>query len=143
LVLAATLITAGLPNPRLFAVAAPGARQKISADLARRVDDHRGVDRVNIIVQFNNTPATVIDRVLANAGARVSGRLNAINMRVLELPVVAVVALSSQKEVRFISADRPIANLGHVETTTGIEAGRVQTTTTLGGLITTTNVYDG
>jgi hypothetical protein len=90
LVLAATVIIVGLPNAPLFAAAAPGARQKISADLNQQVDGGRGSDRVNIIVQFNRAPATVIDRVLAIVGARVIRRLNTINVRVLELPVHAV-----------------------------------------------------
>src|SRR5207248_11087202 len=55
----------------------------------------------------------------------------------------AVEALASHKEVRYLSPDREVAALGHIETTTGTAAARQQTNTLLDGLVTTTSVLDG
>src|SRR6185369_2270750 len=132
-VLSATLVIVGLPGARLFAADTSHSRSRTSPDLIQSGRDKR----VSVIVQFNSSSATIIDLILNTLGARVTRRLNAINMRALDLPLGAVAALASLKQVRFVSPDRQIASFGHVETTTGTADARVQTTTTLGGLITT------
>src|SRR5205807_9921096 len=102
-----------------------------------------GDARVRVVVQFNEIPPPFIDGLLSRYTARVTGRLSALNMRVIEIPVRAVEALALQKEVRYLSPDRPIATFGHIETTTGTTAARQQTSTLAGGLVTTTNAFDG
>jgi len=121
----------------------PTGSRKLSSDLIQQMRSEGGDARVKVVIQFNEMPATLIDGVLSRFGARVTRKLSALNMRVIELPVNAVEALASQNEVRYLSPDRPIAMLGHIETTTGTAAVREQTNTLLGGLITTTTVFDG
>src|SRR6476660_2284298 len=137
-VLSATLVIVGLPGARLFAADSSHSRSKTSPDLIQPRRDKR----VSVIVQFNSSSPTIIDSILNTLGARVTRRLNAINMRALDLPLGAVLALASQKEVRFLSPDRQIASFGHLETTTGTADARVQTTTAPGGLTPTSTTYD-
>src|SRR5256714_4070562 len=125
------------------AQSSPTGSRKISSDLIQRTRSEGADTRVKVVVQFNEMPATLIDGLLSRFAARVTRKLSALNMRVIELPVNAVEALASQKEVRYLSPDRPIDMLGHVETTTGTAAVREQTNTLLGGLITTPTVFDG
>src|ERR1041384_3842873 len=132
-----------------LAASQPGAAQrsigsrKLSSDLVQRVRREGSDSRVKVVVQFNEMPAPLIDGLLTKFAARVTHRLSALNMGVIEIPVNAVEALASQKEVRYLSPDRPISTFGHIETTTGTAAVREQTNTLLGELITTTTVFDG
>src|SRR5436190_6944338 len=141
-ILLATLITCGLPAPSLRATTPTETRQKLSTDLIRKARGSSSNDRVRLIVQFKPTSPAGITEVITKLAAKVVRRLDALNMRALELPLNAVDALAANDQVRFISPDRPVANLGHLEATTGTANVRVQTTTLL-GLITTTTVYDG
>jgi subtilisin family serine protease len=116
---------------------------KISSDLRQRLQRERGESKTKVIVQFDESSAQRIDNVLAGYGANVTRRLAALKMRVVELPLNAVEALAARKEVRYISLDRPISAFGHLVTTTGTSSVRTQTTSLLGGLITTTTTFDG
>src|SRR5204862_1534828 len=86
----------------------PTGSRKISSDLIQRARSEGGDVRVKLVVQFNEMPATLIDDLLSRFAAKVTRKLSALNMRVIELPVNAVEALASQKEVRYLSPDRPI-----------------------------------
>src|SRR5437016_4872856 len=115
---------------------------KISPDLTERVRGGQGLSRANVIIQFNEGASHQLDSFLINNGATVTRRLDKLNVSVVALPLNAVQALATHREVRYISADRPLASLGHVSNTTGTEAVRVQPTS-LGDQITTTTVFDG
>src|SRR5205085_4429552 len=99
--------------------------------------------RMNVIVQFNKTASLSLDTLLSNLSAKVLRKLTNLNAHVLNLPLKAVEALANQDGVRFISPDRQTGSFGHVTTTTGTEMVRVQTTTSLLGLITSTTTFDG
>src|SRR5207244_1844878 len=133
-------LAAGLPSA---AQSRPSGARKISSGLVQRVRGAGGDSRVKVVVQFTEIPAPLIDGLLSRYTANVTGRLSALNMRVIEIPLRAVEALALQKEVRYLSADRPIATLGHIETTTGTTAARQQTSALPGGIVTATNVFDG
>src|ERR1051326_6849097 len=117
--------------------------RKISSDLRQRLQRERGESKAKVIVQFDESSAQRIDNVLAGYGANVTRRLAALKMRVVELPLSAVEELAARREVRYISPDRPIGAFGHLETTTGTSSVRTQTTSLLGGLLTTTTTFDG
>jgi len=94
-----------------------------------------GDARVKVVIQFNEMPAALIDGVLSRFAARVTRKLSALNMRVIELPVNAVEALASQKEVRYLSPDRPIAMLGQLKQRPEPRPCASRPTHLLGGLI--------
>src|SRR5436309_7727766 len=118
------------------------ASSKISPELAERVRGGPGLSRANVIIQFNEGARLQLDSLVINQGATLTRRLDHLNVSVVALPLNAVQELATHNEVRYISADRPLASLGHVSNTTGTEAVRVQTTSP-GDQITTTTVFDG
>src|SRR6266513_333190 len=121
-------LAAGQPGA---AQSRPNSSRKTSPDLVQRVRSEGSDSRIKVVVQFNEMPPPLIDGLLSRYAAKVTRRLSTLNMRVIEIPVNAVEALSSQKEVRYLSPDRPIAGLGHIETATGTAAVREQTNTLL------------
>ncbi|HWT01566.1 MAG TPA: S8 family serine peptidase, partial [Pyrinomonadaceae bacterium] len=116
---------------------------KISPDLSAGLRKTNSGKRVNAIVQFNRTPGRVLENLLLNLGGKVTLKLRNLNIQAVSLPPEAVEALAARDDVRYVSLDRPAAAAGHVSTTTGTDAVRVQTTYSLLGLIQTTTVYDG
>jgi subtilisin family serine protease len=97
---------------------------------------------VNVIVQtsdLNGKLAAQIER----QGGRVLGRMPSLNALSVELPISAVEKLAFNKSASFISLDRKIASLGHVETTTGAADIRRQTSSSVLGLVSTSKTLDG
>jgi serine protease AprX len=125
--------------------AAPAAATstKISPDLLPKLRGAGGDNRVPVVIQLKAMPDRDIDTLLTGYGARIVRVLKRLNVRVVDVPLNAVHALASRSEVRYISPDRQVATFGHVAATTGTDAVRVRTTTSLLGLVTTTTVFDG
>src|SRR5258706_11314848 len=144
LILMALCLPINLPAANTCkAASTPGVQSKISPELAERIRSDDGFKRVRVVIQLDDPPANEIHGLLSGLGAKVKRRLNQLKMHVVELPLNAVEMLASRHEVRYISPDRQIAPLGHLEDTTGTAAARVQTTTSPDGLVTTTSVFDG
>jgi len=135
---------AAFPNERnALAQSSPGSIAKVSADLLERVQRRTSSDRINVILQFeNNASRVLLNSLLLNAGASATRSFRNLNTRVVSLPANAVEALAAHSQVRYISLDKPIKTFGHLTTTTGTEAIRTQTVTSLLG-ITITTTLDG
>src|SRR5436190_3179408 len=116
---------------------------KISPDLRRSLLNRSSSERQRLIVQFKEKPTPALDTLLMMYGATIQKKLDALNLRIVQLPPSAIASLAARAEVRYISPDRPLALMGHVETTTGTADVRTQTTTSLGGLLSTTTTFDG
>ena len=116
---------------------------KLAPDLAELIKNGRGHVRQKLIIQYDDTLPLQIDYLLPSLGGILKRQLNKLKIRIVDLPLNAVAALASRKEVQYISLDRPVNSFGHLESTTGTAAIRTQTTTSLLGLITSTTVYDG
>src|SRR6185503_17116864 len=130
------------PGDKSTAQSRPSPISKISPDLAKRLRGASGGERIPVVIQLN--PAALqIDWVLKSLGAVNLLDLRKLNLAVVDLPANAVEVLASRSDVRYISPDLQVSTLGHVTDTTGTDAIREQTTTALGGLITTTTVFDG
>ena len=144
-VFALVIVAIGISvGPESHSRAASDLNSKVSPDLAALIRSGRGLSRANLIIHFADGESQAIgDSLLLGFGAKVKQRLNKLNARVVELPLPAVEALARRDEVRYISPDRPLSTLGHLSSTTGTDAVRTQTTTSLDGLITTTTVFDG
>ncbi|HMF55691.1 MAG TPA: S8 family peptidase, partial [Pyrinomonadaceae bacterium] len=121
--------------------ASSSAIKKISPDLRAKLDNPQPGERINVIIQFNESNLAP-DALLYSLGAGGLRKLHVLNANVLSLPLAAVTALATRSEVRYISLDRQTVAAGHVTTTTGADAVRVQTSLSLLGL-TTTYALDG
>ncbi|HEX8652666.1 MAG TPA: S8 family serine peptidase, partial [Pyrinomonadaceae bacterium] len=117
--------------------------RKISPELRKQLRQAQADTRVTAIIQSKVAwSSTTLDALLQSEGARITHQFKNLNARTVSLPVRAVEALAARSEVRYISPDRETQSFGHLSNTTGAEAIRIQTTTLLLG-ITTTTVLDG
>ncbi|HEX8292443.1 MAG TPA: S8 family serine peptidase, partial [Pyrinomonadaceae bacterium] len=104
-------------------------RGKVSPDLKEKVRG-AGDAPVGILLQLNGPAGERLNAVLNRAGVHVRGRFEHFNSAALDLPASAVEELAALPEVELVAADRPVEVTGHVNTTTGVEAVRAQTTAT-------------
>ena len=107
------------PSERL-----PFRGDNVSSDLRKMMsDDASGETRVDVILQAKNADDQALTRrLLASGKATVSDRVGKTNTLVVNLPLSAVQSLSASGLVNYISPDRAIKTLGHVENTTGTVA---------------------
>jgi len=106
----------------------PARPSRIAPDLLAQLRaPGAGDERVNVIVQLQEPSGRNLDSVLRGLGGRVTRRFGGLNTQAVSLPLRAAEALAARGEVRFVSPDRTVAAAGHVTTTAGVEAARVQT----------------
>ncbi|HEX8709321.1 MAG TPA: S8 family serine peptidase, partial [Pyrinomonadaceae bacterium] len=129
-------------SERARAQAVQAGADKLSPDLRERLAGGKGDARVTTIVQLKSKQGLQVDALLQNLGVRLQLQLRNLNANVVSLPLSAVEALAARSEVQYISLDRKVATSGHLTNTTGTDAIRVQTSTLLLG-ITTTSTLDG
>ena len=112
-------------------------KEKFSAGLRASGDR-----RVGVVLQLKDKPSGGLNALLNRSGVHVRARLEALSAVAVELPASVLEELASFSEVEFISEDSAVASFGHLSATTGADAVRTQTKTTLlGG--TTTYALDG
>ncbi|HEX2640010.1 MAG TPA: S8 family serine peptidase, partial [Pyrinomonadaceae bacterium] len=110
------------PSERL-----PFRGDNVSSDLRKMMsDDASGETRVDVILQAKNADDQALRALLASGKATVSDRVGKTNTLVVNLPLSAVQSLSASGLVNYISPDRAIKTLGHVENTTGTSQMRSQ-----------------
>jgi subtilisin family serine protease len=97
--------------------------EKISPSLSRQ---YRDDELVQVILQLNSAPTGRLKALLRRAGIKVKDNFEAFNSAVVELPSSVIAELSEFDEVEFISLDREVHLLGHVEETTGAVVMRTQ-----------------
>jgi serine protease AprX len=117
---------------------------KISPDLLaltrRGVNSSDASPNVSVVVQFSTPATSIIDTLLSNIGGRLTRRFKKLNARVVTLPLAAVNALAERDEVKYVSPVRAASASGHVTTTTGADAVRLQKSLSLLGLTTYTKL---
>jgi subtilisin family serine protease len=118
----------------------PLSLPKLARELLARARGAGAQERVNVIVQLKGSPEKGLDSLVAGLGGRVTRRFRRLDAQVVSLPARAAAALAAREEVRFVSPDRAVAAAGHVTTTTGTDAARVQVRPGLLGLLTTTTL---
>ena len=101
---------------------------KLSPDL-ERVATEPGADDtpVRTIVQVRDPQSQNLKHLFKRYGARVYRQMSQLQMMDVELPKEALRELAESDDVQFVSADQKVAALGHLTTTTGAEAVRIQT----------------
>jgi serine protease AprX len=103
-------------------------RSKLSPELehaAMQPTAHEA--QIRTIVQVRDPQSSNLKQLLERYGVRVHKKMNRLQMMDVELPEGALRELAESDDVQFISADRRVAALGHLTTTTGAEAVRAQT----------------
>jgi len=81
---------------------------------------------VRAIVQLNQQPGGKLNGLLNSTSVSEKGRFYNFNARSVAAPLSVIREIASFKEVKYISLDRDVQLLGHVEKTTGAEAMRQQ-----------------
>jgi subtilisin family serine protease len=82
------------------------------------------------ILQVRDASSQNLKQLLKRHGIRVRKQLQNLQMLGVELPASVLEELAQSDEVEFVSTDRGVAALGHLETTTGAAAVRNQTDAT-------------
>ncbi|HYO91444.1 MAG TPA: S8 family serine peptidase, partial [Pyrinomonadaceae bacterium] len=79
-----------------------------------------------MILQFSGKPSGRLNALLNRNDVHVRAHFENFNVSAVELPASVVQELASFSEVSYVSFDREVDSLGHVETTTGALATRTQ-----------------
>jgi serine protease AprX len=112
---------------------------KISPDLSA---DGGDASLVKVILQLSSKPSGQLNALLNRNGVHIRAHFQSFNSYAVDLPANVLEELTSFDEVAYVSLDRKTQSFGHVSLTTGADAIRQQTSTSLlGG--TTTNTLDG
>ncbi|HVF28418.1 MAG TPA: S8 family serine peptidase, partial [Pyrinomonadaceae bacterium] len=104
---------------------------KVSLDLREMMNaSGSNEERVRVILQVEDTESESFNATLSRAGVQVTESIRQFGSLAVELPVRAVEELAANTETRYISLDRELVSLGHIETTTGAAAARTLNTRT-------------
>src|SRR4030095_9041054 len=108
-----------------------GSDYKISADLRDQIRSLRsyevegGEDRVRVILQLKHKDRSRIEALLYDQSISAGDELKSLNSRVVELPVKKLRRIAASDDVAYISLDRELQPLGHIEVETGIAQMRL------------------
>jgi serine protease AprX len=93
----------------------------ISSDLRELIDSGRAPARVKAILQVNDTNSKALRTKLARYGVTIDAQMPQFGALAVDLPTKAIEKLAADGTTNYLSLDRPVAGLGHVEETTGDE----------------------
>ena len=103
-------------------------KTKISKDLLEEAAESLAPDSiVSVVVQTNGAESGKFKQFLERAGARVKGKFEKFDVQTIEIPARFLGELTDFTEVGYVSKNRELRSLGHLEITTGAEAMRLQT----------------
>lgn len=98
--------------------------EKISPDLRELMDRADANDRLSIVLQSSDINNPLLKSLLSTNQANVIRKMPGLNSMEVEVPVWAIENLSASRTTGHLSSNRPVANLGHIETTTGVASAR-------------------
>ena len=110
---------------------------KVSPDLRQLAQDGR---QVSVIVQPAVKWNPLLDSLLTNLGGVLVGTLQTLPLRIVSLPGNRIEELAASSEVRYVSPDRQVGMMGHVSNTTGADAIRNESQTSLLSLVKTSQL---
>ncbi len=97
----------------------------VSADIRSMLkEDPTGKKRVDVILQAKDINNASFRDIMAKHNVQIKNRIGKTDTLVVNMPLSAVEALSKRNLTNFMSPDRKIAKLGHLEKTTGAKAVR-------------------
>jgi serine protease AprX len=99
---------------------------RISPDLQEIIRDMqtRSSDLVPVIIQTAKKPKRKFLESLGQRGCIISGLYESLPAVSAQIPISTITEFASRREIDYISLDRPIQVMGHVETTTGADQVR-------------------
>ena len=118
-----------LTNPKSIAKVKRSKSEKISRTLLKHdeaLPTNDNGELVQVILQLNAPASGRLNSLLRRNGIRLKDEFRELNSLVVELPFGTVNELSELDEVDFVSLDREVRQLGHVERTTGAALMRTQ-----------------
>ena len=99
----------------------------VSPDLREMMaNDPSGNMRIDVILQAKDADNAALRSMMASGQARVTNRIGNTDTLVVNLPLSALNVLSTSGLINYVSPDRQIGALGHIETTTGATQMRSQ-----------------
>jgi serine protease AprX len=92
----------------------------VSADLRALIDGRNAPARVKAILQVNDTNSQALQAQLSRYGVNIESRMPQFGALAVDIPTKAIEKIADSGN--YLSLDRPINGLGHVEQTTGEDA---------------------
>ncbi len=92
---------------------------KVSSDLREVIDSSNAPSRVKAILQVDDTNSKTLRAQLTAYGVNVDAQMPQFGALAVDVPTQAIEKLAANKTTNYLSLDRPLAGLGHVEETTG------------------------
>ena len=100
----------------------------VSPDLRTLLADNpNGSDRLDVILQAKDANDPALRSIMAQFNVHLQDRIGSTDTVVVNLPLSAIEALAQSGAVNYMSPDRPIGQLGHLEDATGASVIRSQT----------------
>jgi subtilisin family serine protease len=107
----------------------PDLRDRLRSTRASKLEpgeaSRRAEDRVRVILQFRHNERGRIDALLDEESISRVDELRSFNSSVVELPVSRLRHIAASEDVAYISLDRELQTLGHIENETGIREMRL------------------
>src|SRR5258707_407768 len=100
---------------------------KISPDLRELINGAAsGRDRISVILQTDDLGNADLRKLLSRNGVLISDSMAQIGMMTVEMPARSIALVAANRKVSYLSSNREIRTLGHLETTTGAADVRSQ-----------------
>jgi subtilisin family serine protease len=96
--------------------------EKVSAELSEAIAGMDPSTHVKVILQVENLKNAALLEELAKFGVTINEEIPRFGTLALELPAGAIADLAASGATKYLSLDRPLNGLGHVEATTGTDA---------------------
>ena len=102
----------------------------VSSDLREMMaQDATGKKRVDVIIQAKDADDEMFRAIMSENKVRLQDRIGDSDTMIVNLPLGAVETLSKTGVVNYMSPDRSVGGLGHLENATGTAAVRTQAAT--------------
>jgi len=98
------------------------AGDNVSPDLREMIASGNAPARVKAILQVNDPNSATLRQQLSQYGVNIEAQLPRFGALAVDMPTTAIEKLSSNGGTNYLSLDRSVGGLGHVEETTGDEA---------------------
>src|SRR6185436_15671697 len=96
--------------------------EKVSDELTELAAGIDASTRIKVLVQVDDLKNAELRAQLARLGVKINQEIPRFGTIVVEVPAGAISTLGASNATNYLSLDRPVGGLGHVETTTGEDA---------------------
>ena len=100
----------------------PFVGDNVSPDMRELISNSNAPARVQAILQVNNANSEKVRASLAKYGARIEAEMPRFGALAVDLPTSAIEKIADETNANYLSLDRGVSGLGHVEITTGDDA---------------------